>query len=77
MTPTGDRVLAYAPDRDFVVEGIRDPATGEFYITALFHRVAAPHVDAEASDAPTMLLVGAEAEKTINYVETWLAGRRH
>jgi hypothetical protein len=24
-----------------------------------------------------MLLVGAEAEKTINYVETWLAERRH
>jgi hypothetical protein len=74
---TGDRVIVYAPGRDFIVEGVRDPATGEFAVTALYRRVAAPHVAAEASDAPTLLLVGAEAEKTINYVETWLAERRH
>jgi hypothetical protein len=70
---TGDRVLAFSPGRRFVVEGVRDPETGEFFVVAVYHRVRAPHVDAEASDAATMLLVGGEAERAIDYVESWLA----
>jgi hypothetical protein len=74
MIPTGDRVIAYAPGRDFVVEGIRDPATGEFHVTALFRRVQAPPVNVTPSVAAPMLLIGQEAERAIDCVETWLEG---
>lgn len=74
--PSGNRVVAYAPDRGLIVEGVRNPKTGDFFVTAVYRRVAAPPVAAEASDAPTLFVVGDEATRTIDYVEAWLAERR-
>jgi hypothetical protein len=70
----GDRVLVYGgPDARLVVEGLRDPASGEFFPTGLYRRVELPDVPCVASGAATMLVVGAEAARVIASVEDWIA----
>jgi hypothetical protein len=55
-----------------VVEGVRDE-DGTFHVTGLFARVRAPPPDVELPAGEPVLLVGAEAERAIAYVESWLA----
>jgi hypothetical protein len=40
-------------------------------------RLPTPTNLGRASDAPTLFVVGTEAERTIDYVEKWLEEMRH